>query len=104
MRKLRRVFLALAALCLLPLAGALLSAIIAGVAGCELSESGPQACEVLGVDIGGFLATLFVSGWLAMVSIPALMELIVLWGLIEGGVIWRKRRRARKHQTQNVEA
>lgn len=96
MHNLRRVFIALIALCLLPLAAVLLSALIAAVMGCELNEGVQQTCSLLGLDIGGVLSTMFVMGWFALMTIPLLVGILALWAILEGGVVWRKRRHDRK--------
>ncbi|MEZ5899729.1 MAG: hypothetical protein R3D51_09565 [Hyphomicrobiaceae bacterium] len=96
MRHLRRFFVALSVLCLLPLASVLVSATIAALAGCELNEASTSVCSIAGVDIGGVLSAMFVLGWTALVSLPVLLGVLILWGLVEAWTRWRARRKARK--------
>lgn len=103
MRLLRRIFVVLAALCLLPLASVLASATIAALAGCELNEASTSVCSIAGLDIGGVLSTMFVMGWMALITLPMLLGLLIVWALVEGWVRWRTRRRARKAAPVGVE-
>lgn len=103
MRLLRRIFIVLAVLCLLPLASVLASATIAALAGCELNEASTSVCSIAGVDIGGLLSAMFVMGWMALITLPMLLGLLVAWALVEGWVRWRTRRRARKATPAGVE-
>ena len=64
MTNLRRAMIAVAALCMLPMAAVLVSAVLAALLSCELNEGGTTACIVLGADFGGFLSGLSHSaGW-----------------------------------------
>lgn len=103
MHQLRRVFIGLVGLCLLPLAAVLLSALIAAVLGCELNEGVQQTCSLLGLDIGGVLSTMFVMGWFALMTLPLLVAILALWALLEGGVVWRRRRHERKSASSGDE-
>lgn len=96
MNKLRRAFITAIGLCLLPLAGVLLSTLIAGVLGCELSEGAVEPCSLLGLDIGGLLSSLFFTGWFALFTLPLIAVILALWALLEGGIHWRRRRSERK--------
>lgn len=96
MTGLRRAILAVSIFCLLPLAAVAVSAVFAAVFGCELSEAGTSACVVLGLDVSGFLQTLFVTGWMGLVTLPILMGVLALWLLVEGIASWRRRRRMRR--------
>ncbi len=103
MRLLRRIFIVLAVLCLLPRASVLASATIAALAGCELNEASTSVCSIAGVDIGGLLSAMFVMGWMALITLPMLLGVLVAWALVEGWVRWRARRRARKATPAGVE-
>jgi hypothetical protein len=103
MRLLRRIFIVLAVLCLLPLASVLASATIAALAGCELNEASTSVCSIAGLDIGGLLSVMFVMGWMALITLPMLLGLLIAWALVEGWVRWRARRRARKATPVAVE-
>jgi len=103
MRLLRRIFIVLAVVCLLPLASVLASATIAALAGCELNEASTSVCSIAGLDIGGLLSAMFVMGWMALITLPMLLGLLIAWALAEGWVRWRARRRARKATPAGVE-
>jgi hypothetical protein len=96
MRMSRRIMAILAGIALLPLLGLLVTALLAGVLGCEVSESGPTPCVVFGSDIGGLLSDLLTAGWFGLVTIPFLMLLVGLWALIEAYVWGRQRRKSKR--------
>ncbi len=56
---------------LLPVALAFLAGGIASAAGCVLHEGFANPCMIGGTDWGETLYTLFVMGWLALVTLPA---------------------------------
>ena len=97
----RRTFVVLIGLCLLPLAAVIVSAALAALVGCELNEGVTNVCQIAGIDIGGFLSSLFVMGWLALITLPLLMCVLALWALVEGGARWRQKRRDRKAQSMH---
>ena len=92
----RRVMVFLAGLALLPLLGIFLTAILAGIFGCEVNEGGPTPCLVMGADIGGLLSAMLTTGWFALITIPLLMVLLGAWSLIEAYVWGRRRRKDRR--------
>jgi len=53
-----------------PLLGVLVASAVAGAFGCRLDEAGSYPCMVAGVDVGGLLSTLFVLGWLMLLTLP----------------------------------
>ncbi|MPY67166.1 hypothetical protein F8S09_10745 [Deinococcus sp. SDU3-2] len=53
-----------------PLLGVMIASAVAGAFGCRLDEAGSYPCVVAGVDVGGLLSTLFVMGWLMLLTIP----------------------------------
>ena len=68
-----------------PLALAFLASSFASLNNCQLHEGFANPCHVLGIDIGGFLYSLFVLGWFTLLSIPlgAVGLLIsVVWFLV----------------------
>jgi uncharacterized protein YqgC (DUF456 family) len=97
----RRILALFAGLALLPLLGLLLTALVAGVMGCEVNESGPTPCMVLGSDIGGLLSAMLTMGWFGLVTIPLLMALVGVWSLIEAYVWGRQRRKSRRANRQS---
>jgi hypothetical protein len=96
MRLSRRILAVLTALALLPLAGILLTALLAGTFGCEVSEAGPSPCVILGVDAGDGLSAMLTMGWFGLLTIPFLMLLVGLWSLVEAYVWGRQRRKSRR--------
>ncbi len=92
----RRILALVAAIALLPLLGLLVTALLAGVLGCEVNESGPTACMMMGTDIGGVLSGMLTVGWFGLVTIPLLMLLVGLWSLVEAYVWGRQRRKSRR--------
>lgn len=83
-------------LALLPIAVAVLTALLAALTGCDVSESGPEVCTVVGVDIGGTLSGLLAGGWLGLVTIPFVMIGAALWIVVEGVALFGRRRKARR--------
>lgn len=79
-----------------PLAGLLLSIVIAvgplllvwtvdliaDLNGCDLNESGAESCLIAGLDIGGLLYSLFMSGWYLFITFPIGAVLFL------GSLIW----------------
>ena len=96
MRLSRRILMIVAALSLLPLVGILLTALVAGVAGCEVNEGGPTPCIIMGMDAGGLLSGMLTMGWFGLLTIPFLMVLVGVWALVEAYVWGRQRRKSRR--------
>lgn len=67
-----RLILSFASLCftLIPVAFVYLSTILSDALGCKVNEADSTACIVGGIDIGNFLYSLFVSGWLGIITFP----------------------------------
>ena len=55
---------------ILPILSVLVASALATIGGCDVNEGSAQACMLLGMDIGGLLYTLFVSGWFAFITVP----------------------------------
>ncbi|HMN36488.1 MAG TPA: hypothetical protein PKD49_02080 [Hyphomicrobium sp.] len=103
MRQVRRIFIALAVLCLLPLGCVLVAATIAALAGCELNEASTPVCSIAGVDVGGVLSPMFVMGWMALITLPGLLAILVVWALVEAWANWRARRKDRMPARADLE-
>lgn len=103
MRTIRRTMVILAVIALLPLLAVLLTATVAGLAGCEVNEGGATPCIVFGTDIGGMLSGLLVTGWFSLMTIPALMVLAGVWAMLEA-YTWNRRRRKAKRQLRQAGA
>lgn len=97
----RRILAIVAGISLLPLLGILLTATIAGVAGCEVNEGGPTPCIVFGSDIGELLSGMLTLGWFGLLTIPFLMVLVAVWSLVEAYVWGRQRRKARRANSES---
>ncbi len=96
MRRTRKTVVGLCVLAMLPLLFILLTALLAGLMGCEVNEGGAMPCVIGGIDFGGFLSGMLTMGWLGLITIPALMAVLGLWGLAEAGSHWRRRRKERR--------
>ena len=59
--------------------------LIASLSGCDVNEGGIQPCMVAGVDIGGILYSLFMSGWYLFITFPIGAVLFI------GSLIWMAR-------------
>ncbi|MEQ1670325.1 MAG: hypothetical protein ABL893_05665 [Hyphomicrobium sp.] len=92
----RRILAIIAGISLLPLLGILLTALLAGVLGCEVNESGPTPCMAFGTDIGDWLSGFLTLGWFGLLTIPFLMVLVAVWALVEAYVWGRQRRKTRR--------
>lgn len=92
----RRIMAICAGLALLPLLAILLTAVFAGVLGCEVSENFSSPCPVMGLDIGDLLSGLLTTGWFGLVTIPFLMLLVGVWSLVEAYVWGRQRRKTKR--------
>ena len=64
------IFLAAVVIGLIPIFAVLAATLIAGIAGCDVNEGSANTCILLGADIGGTLYTMFVMGWLGLISLP----------------------------------
>ncbi len=73
-----------------PFAGVLVSSLLAEAFGCTLNEAGTHPCVVAGIDWGGALSTMFVLGWLMLVTWPLMLLTPVAW--IALGIIYIIRR------------
>jgi hypothetical protein len=92
----RRIIAICAGIALLPLLAILLTAVLAGVLGCEVNEGGPTPCMAMGSDIGGLLSGMLTTGWFGLVTIPFLMLLVGVWSLVEAYVWGRQRRKSKR--------
>jgi hypothetical protein len=63
----------------LPLISATLAEWLANLHGCALHEGDVSACVILGADRGDMLYSMLVAGWLALITIPAGLVLLIGW-------------------------
>ena len=99
----RRIMGLIAGIALLPLLAILLTAVFAGVLGCDVNEGGPTPCVVMGLDIGDLLSGMLTTGWFGLVTIPLLMVRVGLWALVEA-YVWGRQRRKLKRSTRESNA
>ncbi|GGF65229.1 hypothetical protein GCM10007301_26230 [Azorhizobium oxalatiphilum] len=77
-----------------PLLGVLISTEAASALGCRLNEGGTYPCLVLGMDIGDLLYTLFVLGWLMLLTAPFMLITALMWAGLIVRWAWRRLRAA----------
>jgi hypothetical protein len=53
---------------------------VAGAYGCRLDEAGVYPCVIFGHDFGDLLGAMGVLGWAGLVTIPAALAVLGLWG------------------------
>lgn len=70
-------------LCLMPVFSVLLAQAIAKKLNCEINEGSATTCLWNGHDIGSHLYSMFVLGWLGLVTVPAALIILVSWLGIE---------------------
>ncbi len=75
----------------LPMLSVLLSAVLADWAGCHVDEGGGTPCLIGDADWGPFLTSLFVMGWLMLVTLPFMLASLVAWAIVL--VRWFRQRR-----------
>lgn len=63
----------------LPVICIVISTTVANVLGCALDEGDVHPCPFLGVDIGGVLYDLAVSGWFGLITLPVGAILMMVW-------------------------
>jgi hypothetical protein len=87
-----RVILGLAlTVCLSPIVSTLIAMAVAEGNRCRLDEAIAYPCKVMGVDLGGPLANMYVFGWLSLVTLPAAVLVGILWAFMEIA-LWLRRR------------
>ena len=69
-RKTLTIYAALLVYTLAPIASVLIAASIAKLAGADVDEGRSHPCVILGIDIGGLLYSMFVLGWLGLITLP----------------------------------
>lgn len=55
---------------------------IASAYGCKLNEADAHPCIVLGMNIGELLYSLFVLGWLMLVTLPLGAIALLIWCIV----------------------
>lgn len=76
---------------LMPVISVMTSIGIASIAGCHLNEASTHPCVIMGVDIGGLLALMFVAGWFALATVPAGAVALLIWAVVAIALFIRSR-------------
>lgn len=63
----------------LPVICVFIASTVAAHYGCTVNEATRHPCLIGGWDAGGALYTLFVMGWLGLVTLPTGFALLLLW-------------------------
>lgn len=77
----------------LPMLCVFFAAGFADWAGCQVNEGGGTPCIVGGHHWGPFLTSMFVMGWLMLVTLPFMLASLVAWAIVLLRW-WRQRREA----------
>ncbi len=68
-----------------PIISLLLTSLIAETLGCTVNEAASHPCPgPFGWDLGDLLVTMFVMGWLMLVTWPLMLGTIMLWIILIG--------------------
>ncbi|WP_398484782.1 hypothetical protein [Tardiphaga sp.] len=73
------ILVAIVLFALLPIISVMASSGIAALGDCQLNEARAHPCEIIGVDVGGLLAFMFVAGWLALMTVPIGAVALLVW-------------------------
>ncbi len=92
MRGFRKLMVGAVLICVLPIIAVLLSTAIASLGGCRLDEASAHPCVVAGFDIGEALSAMFITGWLAVGTLPLLGMAALVWAAVELGHLFVARR------------
>jgi len=78
-----------------PIISVMISSAIAEAHGCTLNEGGAHPCIISGVDRGEELLTMFVLGWLMLITLPAGAITCGMWAivLLVHRTKWNRKRR-----------
>lgn len=90
-RVMTRILAAIILFAIAPILSLLLASGMASWQGCHLNEATAHPCVVLGVDIGGLLALMFVAGWLALMTMPAGFAAFIVWLVVAIALYIRSR-------------
>ncbi len=93
-RLMRWTFALIVSFALMPILSVMASIGAASVAGCQLDEASAHRCVVLGIDIGGLLALMFVAGWFALATIPLGGGALLIWAAVAIVLFIRSRNKA----------
>ncbi|MCV0351185.1 MULTISPECIES: hypothetical protein [unclassified Nitratireductor] len=85
------VILVLAAL---PVLSVVASSILASTYGCTVHEGFSNPCMIAGEDRGDMLYSMFVMGWLGLISLPFGMAALIAWTVALMIAVIRARKKA----------
>ena len=93
------VFAVLVIFTILPMVSVVIASIIAENHGCALDEGSMHPCLVNGADWSETLYTMFVLGWLMLVTLPLGGGALLVWliVLVIHHIAWSNRRKAMMH-------
>jgi hypothetical protein len=63
-----------------PFISVVIAGLVASAYGCRLDEAGVYPCVIVGHDFGGLLGAMGVLGWAGLVTMPAALAVLGLWG------------------------
>ncbi len=77
---------------LLPIISVMASSGIAALGDCQLNEARTHPCVIVGVDVGGLLTFMFITGWLALMTVPIGAVALLVWLAVAIVLVLRARR------------
>jgi len=86
-RKTITIYAVLSAYTLAPVLSVLIAMGVAKITGAALDEGNTHPCLVLGVDIGGLLYSMFVVGWIGLITLPTGGGAILLFSFLRPKMI-----------------
>lgn len=78
---------------ILPVLNMLIAIGLAELNKCTFQDGNIDSCKVLGIEAGELLGVMFSNAWLALFTVPVGLVFILLYILIIGFLLWRRRRR-----------
>lgn len=78
---LRRGYLVIALIAVLPIISALLASFLGWCLGCSVNEAGTAHCIRFGINLGEMLSTMFIMGWATFLSVPLAIILLIVWSI-----------------------
>ncbi|WP_198174080.1 hypothetical protein [Mesorhizobium xinjiangense] len=73
---------AIIVLAVLPLISVFAADFVAQWNGCTLNEGQVHPCVIAGADRGELLYTMFVMGWLSLLTVPAGFGVLMIWATV----------------------
>lgn len=79
---------------LAPVLSVIVAGGVANIGGCVLNEGDVHPCVIGGVDLGETLYTMFVLGWLMLVTLPMGALALLIWMIVAVVMYVRRSRSA----------